>query len=309
MKVHQSIKNFSKKNIPTVLTIGTFDGVHIGHQKIIERLNQLKKESLNSAILTFYPHPRRVLGKDHQIQMLNSFEEKKELLSNYKLDHLIVEPFTEKFSQISAENFVKKILVEELNVKKLVIGHDHKFGKNRAGDFDKLVELSKVYGFEVEEIPSQDIENIAVSSTKIRKALLEGEVLLANRYLGYPFMLSGKVVKGHGIGRTINFPTLNLQIEEDYKLIPKNGVYLVKTSCDGRVLNGLMNIGTRPTLNGQNQSVEVYLLDFSGDLYGKFLRVDILHRVRDEIKFDSIDDLKKQIAADELLARKWFKNS
>ncbi len=308
MKVHQTIESFSKKNIPTVLTIGTFDGVHIGHQKIIERLNELKKESLDSAILTFYPHPRRVLGKDHKIQMLNSFGEKKELLTKYKLDHLIVEPFTERFSQISAEDFVKKILVEELNVNKLVIGHDHKFGKNRAGDFDKLVELSKVYGFEVEEIPSQDIENIAVSSTKIRKALLAGEILLANRYLGYPYMLSGKVVKGHGIGRTINFPTLNLQIEEDYKLVPKNGVYLVKTSYDGMILHGLMNIGTRPTLNGQNQSIEVYLLDFSGDLYGKFLRVEILNRLRDEVKFDSIGELKKQIAADELLARNWLKN-
>ncbi|MGB5263193.1 MAG: bifunctional riboflavin kinase/FAD synthetase [Lutimonas sp.] len=308
MKVHQTIESFSKKNIPTVLTIGTFDGVHIGHQKIIERLNQLKKESLDSAILTFYPHPRRVLGKDHQIQMLNSFGEKKELLAKYNLDHLIVEPFTERFSQISAEDFVKKILVEELKVKKLVIGHDHKFGKNRAGDFDKLVELSKVFGFEVEEIPSQDIENIAVSSTKIRKALLAGEVLLANRYLGYPYILSGKVVKGHGIGRTINFPTLNLQIEEDYKLIPKNGVYVVKTSYEGRILNGLMNIGTRPTLNGQNQSIEVYLLDFSGDLYGKFLRVEIVNRLRDEVKFDSIEELKKQIATDELMARNWLKN-
>jgi riboflavin kinase/FMN adenylyltransferase len=163
-------------------------------------------------------------------------------------------------------------------------------------------------GFEVEEIPSQDIENIAVSSTKIRKALLAGEILLANRYLGYPYMLSGKVVKGHGIGRTINFPTLNLQIEEDYKLVPKNGVYLVKTSYDGMILHGLMNIGTRPTLNGQNQSIEVYLLDFSGDLYGKFLRVEILNRLRDEVKFDSIGELKKQIAADELLARNWLKN-
>ncbi|MFD1314559.1 bifunctional riboflavin kinase/FAD synthetase [Namhaeicola litoreus] len=308
MRVHQSIIDFSKKNIPTVLTIGTFDGVHIGHQKIIERLNELKKESLYSAILTFYPHPRRVLGKENQIQMLNSFQEKKDLLAMYKLDHLIVEPFTERFSQTSAEDFVRNILVNELNVKKLVIGHDHKFGKNREGDFDKLVELSRVYDFAVEEIPSQDIENIAVSSTKIRKALLAGDVLLANRYLGYPYILSGKVVKGHGIGRTINFPTINIQIEEDYKLIPKNGVYIVRTEYNGIKMFGLMNIGTRPTLNGQNRSIEVYLLDFSGDLYGKILRVEILNRLRDETKFDSIDGLKKQIAVDEILAREWLRN-
>jgi riboflavin kinase/FMN adenylyltransferase len=308
MRVHQTIESFSKKNIATVLTIGTFDGVHVGHQKIIERLNELKKESLYSAILTFYPHPRRVLGKEDKIQMLNSFIEKKDLLAKFKLDHLIVEPFTEVFSQTSAEDFVKKILVDELNVKKLVIGHDHKFGKNREGDFDKLVELSKVYGFEVEEIPSQDIENIAVSSTKIRRALLAGDISQANRFLGYAYMLSGKVVKGHGIGRTINFPTINLQIQEDYKLIPKNGVYLVKTEYDGMLLNGLMNIGTRPTLNGQNQSIEVYLLDFKGDLYGKFLRVEILNRLREEVKFDSIEDLKKQIATDEIQARDWLKN-
>lgn len=310
MKVHQTIRSFSQHHQSTVLTIGTFDGVHIGHQKIIERLNKLKKDSgSGSAILTFYPHPRRVLKKDDQIKMLTTFEEKVALLEKFKLDHLIVEPFTEEFSNTPAEAFVKNILIDQLKVKKLVIGHDHKFGRNREGDFETLLRLGKKYGFEVEEIPSQDIENIAVSSTKIRKALLNGEIDKANAYLGHPYFLSGAVVPGKGIGRTLTFPTINLNIDENYKLIPKTGVYSVQTRFNKEIVFGVMNIGFRPTLNGETKTVEIHLLDFAGNLYDENISIEILHRLRDEQKFDSLEDLKKQIQKDILKAKTWLENS
>ena len=310
MKVHHGIQDFTAKKTDTILTIGTFDGVHIGHQKIIERLNELKIAGhTESAILTFYPHPRSVLRPDGEIKMLTTPDEKVSLLRQYELDHLIIEPFTEILSEMTAEQFVEDILVKKLQVNKLVIGHDHRFGKNREGDFEKLVDLGKTFGYSVEEIPSQEIENIAVSSTKIRKALLSGEIDIANRYLGYPYLLSGEVIRGKGIGRTMSFPTINLKVHEDYKLIPKIGVYIVKTVIKNKCIYGLLNIGFRPTLNGTDKSVEVYLLGIDEELYGNYMQIELLHRLRNEIKFESIGELKDQIQKDVQKAQVWLKNT
>ena len=306
MKVHHSIQNFKEKKHSSILTIGTFDGVHIGHQKIIERLNQIKGHPKDkSMILTFYPHPRRVLHHGNEIKMLNTFDEKIQLLDKFDLDHLVVEPFTAEFSRLSALGFVRDILVNQLYIKKLVIGYDHHFGKNREGNFEQLKEYGELYGFEVEEIPAQEIENVSVSSTKIRNAIEKGEIEKANKYLGYHYLLTGDIVKGEGLGRKINFPTINLYIKEDYKLIPKTGVYIVKTILNQQTIYGIMNIGIRPTVSGKGQTIEIHLLDYQGDLYGLKMQIEVLKRLRDEQKFDSVEDLVLQIKKDENTARDW----
>ena len=306
MKVHHSIQNFKEKKHSSILTIGTFDGVHIGHQKIIERLNQIKDHPKDkSMILTFYPHPRRVLHHGNEIKMLNTFDEKIQLLDKFDLDHLVVEPFTAEFSRLSALGFVRDILVNQLYIKKLVIGYDHHFGKNREGNFEQLKEYGELYGFEVEEIPAQEIENVSVSSTKIRDAIEKGEIEKANKYLGYHYLLTGDIVKGEGLGRKINFPTINLHIKEDYKLIPKAGVYIAKTILNQQTIYGIMNIGIRPTVSGKGQTIEIHLLDYQGDLYGLKMQIEVLKRLRDEQKFDSVEDLVLQIKKDENTARDW----
>ena len=306
MKVHHSIQNFKEKKHSSILTIGTFDGVHIGHQKIIERLNQIKDHPKDkSMILTFYPHPRRVLHHGNEIKMLNTFDEKIQLLDKFDLDHLVVEPFTAEFSRLSALGFVRDILVNQLYIKKLVIGYDHHFGKNREGNFEQLKEYGELYGFEVEEIPAQEIENVSVSSTKIRDAIEKGEIEKANKYLGYHYLLTGDIVKGEGLGRKINFPTINLHIKDDYKLIPKTGVYIVKTILNQKTIYGIMNIGIRPTVSGKGQTIEIHLLDYQGDLYGLKMQIEVLKRLRDEQKFDSVEDLVLQIKKDENTARDW----
>lgn len=307
MKVHHSIDHFKELHITSILTIGTFDGVHIGHQKIIKRLNQIKTgKDNNSAILTFFPHPRSVLNFGDDFKMLNTIEEKIQLLNKFGLDHLIIEPFTKEFSRLTALDFVRDILVNQLHINKLVIGYDHQFGKNREGNFEQLKEYGELYHFDVEEIPAQEIKNVSVSSTKIRKSIEEGDIEKANAYLGYPYLLSGKIIKGEGIGRRINYPTINLYIEEGYKLIPKIGVYIVKTEIEARVVFGIMNIGFRPTLDGKHQTIEIHLLDFHGDLYGKKMQIKVLKRLRDEKKFDSMESLTKQIKKDEVIARDWI---
>ena len=306
MKVHHSIQNFKEKKHSSILTIGTFDGVHIGHQKIIERLNQIKSHSKDkSMILTFYPHPRRVLHHGNEIKMLNTFDEKIQLLDKFDLDHLVVEPFTAEFSRLSALGFVRDILVNQLYIKKLVIGYDHHFGKNREGNFEQLKEYGELYGFEVEEIPAQEIENVSVSSTKIRDAIEKGEIEKANIYLGYHYLLTGDIVKGEGLGRKINFPTINLYIKEDYKLIPKTGVYIVKTILNQKTIYGIMNIGIRPTVSGKGQTIEIHLLDYQGNLYGLKMQIEVLKRLRDEHKFNSVEELVRQIKKDENAARVW----
>ena len=307
MRVHQSVENYDHKELLSVLTIGTFDGVHIGHQKIIERLNQIKSEDFErSMILTFYPHPRIVLDHSNDIKMLTTMNEKIYLLEKFGLDDLIIEPFTKEFSRLSALDFVRNILVNQLNIKKLVIGYDHHFGKNREGNFEQLSEYGELYDFKVEEISAQEIENVSVSSTKIRKALENGEMEKANKYLGYNYLLTGKIIKGQGIGRKINFPTVNLHIAEDYKLIPKKGVYVVRANFNNKSSFGIMNIGFRPTVGGKGQTIEIHLLDFNDDLYGSNMQIEVLMRLRDEKKFESIEELAAQISKDEESARNWL---
>lgn len=294
----------------TVVTIGTFDGVHIGHQKIIERLvSTAKASNLESVILTFFPHPRMVLQKDKDIKLINTIEERKEILENSGIDHLVIHPFTRQFSRLTAQEFVHDILVKRLRARKVIIGYDHRFGRNRTADIEDLREFGEQYNFEVEEISKQDIEEVAVSSTKIRKALLEGKVEKANKFLSYMFSLTGEVVEGKGLGKGFNYPTANLQVKEDYKLIPRNGVYVVRSIIQGDEYFGMMNIGVNPTVGGTEQTIETYFFDLDTDLYGKTLTIELLARIRDEKKFGSTDDLIDAMKADEAFSRQYLKEN
>lgn len=298
MKIFQSIASFgTSKN--TIVTIGTFDGVHIGHQKIIERLIYNSKNSdCESLILTFFPHPRMVLQDDSEIKLLNTIYERSELLEKAGIDNLIIHPFDKDFSRLTAEEFVKDILVDKFNLQKIVIGHDHRFGKNRTANIDDLIAFGEKYDFEVEEISAQEIQEVSVSSTKIRNALEEGFIGLANKYLGYNYFLTGTVQKGKQLGRTIGFPTANLKIEETYKLIPKNGAYVVQSILDDKKVYGMMNIGVNPTVGGEIISIEIYFLDFDADLYHKKIQVSLLDYIRPEQKFDAVASLKTQLEND-----------
>jgi len=308
LNIFHNIQDFNPDK-HTIATLGTFDGVHLGHKKIIERLTQDAKKSNNeSLVLTFFPHPRMVLQGNSEIQLLNTIKEKAELLECIGLENLIIHPFDQSFSQLSAEEFVKTILVDRFNIKKIVIGHDHRFGKNRSADIHDLIAYGKKYGFEVEQISAEEIDEVSISSTKIRKALASGDIQLANDYLGYNYFLSGIVVKGRQLGRTIGFPTANLKIEENYKLIPLDGVYIVKSYLDGKEVFGMMNIGTNPTVDGKERTIETYFLDFEGDLYDKEIRIHFLHRIRPEEKFDSLDALKEEIKNDEIITRNFIKD-
>ncbi|GAB1857851.1 bifunctional riboflavin kinase/FAD synthetase [Flavobacteriaceae bacterium MHTCC 0001] len=303
------IESYTSK-APSVVTIGTFDGVHIGHQKIINRLIAISNaEKLNSIILTFFPHPRMVLQKDADIKLINTIDERSKILKHLGLDYLVIKKFTKSFSRLSAEEFVKDILVNQLNAKKIIIGYDHRFGRNRNADIKDLIKYGKQFGFEVEEISAQDIDEVAVSSTKIRKALLDGKIATANSYLGYPFMLTGTVVKGKGLGKTLHYPTANINVDENYKLIPKYGAYVVRSVIDDITVFGMMNIGVNPTLNGEKEVIEVHFFDFNASIYGKHLQVDIIERIRDEQKFESIDALKAQLEKDKLFSLNVIKNN
>ena len=299
-----------QKGEKTFVTIGTFDGVHFGHQRILEKLvSDAKKAGKKSILLTFFPHPRMVLQKDNSLELINTIEERKNLLAKTGLDYLIIHPFSKEFSRLTALAFVRDILVNQFNVSKLCIGYDHHFGKNREGNITQLQEYSKLYDFDIEEIPAQDIDDVSVSSTKIRKALAEGKVKTANTYLGYPFMLNGKVVNGKQLGGKIGFPTANIDVEEEYKLIPKTGVYVVRSSVDGQTIYGMMNIGKRPTVDGKHQTIEVHFFDFNQDLYEQNLTVELLYFLRDEHKFDSVEHLISQLQKDEIQARDFIANS
>ena len=294
---------------PTIVTIGTFDGVHVGHQKIINRLiDSGHQEKLRSVILTFFPHPRMVLQKDSSIKLINTIQERSEILDKLGLDYLLVKKFTKAFSRLSAETFVKQILVEKLNAKKVIIGYDHRFGRNRNADINDLIKYGEEFGFEVEEISAQDINDVAVSSTKIRQALSEGNIQRANRYLGYPFMLTGTIVKGKGIGKQLNYPTANIHIEENYKLIPKQGSYVVKSTIDNKTVFGMMNIGMNPTVSGDTESIEVHFFNFETSIYGKNIQIDVLERIRDEQKFESVEALKSQLEKDKLFSLNFINN-
>lgn len=309
MQIIHSLSNYHHTE-KTVVTIGTFDGVHIGHQKIIEQVvKTAKRLGKKSVLLTFFPHPRMVLQKDASIELINTIDERAALLSKTGLDYLIIHPFSIKFSRLTALDFVRKVLINQLNASKLIIGYDHHFGKNREGNLEQLTEYSHLYNFEVEEIPAQDINDVAVSSTKIRKALSEKNIKTANKYLGYHFMLNGTVVNGKQLGGKIGFPTANLSIKEDYKLIPKTGVYVVKSKIDDHTVFGMMNIGFRPTLQGKHQTIEVHFFDFNKDLYNQHLRVDILYFLRDEEKFDSVEKLIVQLKEDKKTALYYIQNN
>lgn len=306
LKIYNSFNEF-KSSKKTIVTLGTFDGVHIGHNAILEKIcNVANQENLESVILTFFPHPRLIVSDNYDIKLLNTIEEKSVLLEKKGIQNFIIHPFDKAFSELSPREFVEQVLVEKLNIQKIIIGHDHKFGKNRAADFNDLINFGKEFGFEVEEISAQQINEVAVSSTKIRNSLLEGNISLANDYLGYPYVLTGNVVKGNQLGRTIGFPTANIDIPEDYKLIPKNGVYIVTALVNNTTVFGMMNIGVKPTLGENKLSIEVYLLNFDKDIYNQKIQVNILERLRDEQKFESFDALKSQIESDKQNTIQYF---
>ena len=285
----------------TILTIGTFDGVHLGHQKVLERLTkEAKNNNLKSTVLTFFPHPRTVLNPNKPLKLINSVNERTDLLSKSKIDNLIIHPFDKSFSELDPEKYVLEILVKKLKAKIILIGYDHKFGKNRTADINDLKVYGEKYGFKVIEIKAEEISNIAISSTKIRKAISEGDISTAKEYLGYDVSLSGKIVHGKSIGRTIGFPTANVEVSEGYKLLPKNGVYLIQSIINKKQVFGMMNIGVKPTLIESSKTIEINFFDFEGDLYDRNIRVDIKQFIRDEVRFESLELLKSQIQKDKI---------
>ena len=308
MKIFHSINEFHSDK-KTIVTIGTFDGVHLGHAAILKKLTQnTQNETFESTVLTFFPHPRMVLQGKSDLKLLNTINEKIELLEKIGIDNLIIHPFDEKFAELNAEAFVSTILIDHLRVQKIIIGYDHRFGKNRTANIDDLISFGAQYGFEVEQISAQEIDEISISSTKIRTALEEGDIQLANEYLGYSYFLSGTVVKGKQLGRTIGFPTANISLEEDYKLVPQNGVYVVQAEIDGNIIYGMMNIGFNPTVQGKQKTIEVHLFDFDTDIYNRKIQVAILQRIRSEKKFESIELLTKQLEEDRNFSRNYLQN-
>lgn len=299
MKIFNNIQSYSSEK-ESILTIGTFDGVHIGHNKILTKLvEESKKNNLSSLIMTFFPHPRMVLQKSQEIKMIDTIDEKIHLFEKTGVDNLIIQPFDENFSKIRAKEFVEEILVKKLKIKHIIIGYDHRFGKDREASVDDLKKFGLNYMFTVEEIAAQEIHSIAISSTKIRNAILKGEIKKCNEYLGRNFILTGEVVHGDGLGKKINFPTANIEIPETYKIIPKNGVYLVKAIINSERYFGMMNIGVRPTIGGENKSLEIHFFNFKDNIYNKTISVEIICKIRDEEKFSSIDELKIQLKKDE----------
>lgn len=299
MKIFNNIQSYSSEK-ESILTIGTFDGVHIGHNKILTKLvEESKKNNLSSLIMTFFPHPRMVLQKSQEIKMIDTIDEKIHLFEKTGVDNLIIQPFDENFSKIRAKEFVEEILVKKLKIKHIIIGYNHRFGKDREASVDDLKKFGLNYMFTVEEIAAQEIHSIAISSTKIRNAILKGEIKKCNEYLGRNFMLTGEVVHGDGLGKKINFPTANIEIPETYKIIPKNGVYLVKAIINSEIYFGMMNIGVRPTIGGENKSLEIHFFNFKDNIYNKTFSVEIICKIRDEEEFSSIDELKIQLKKDE----------
>jgi riboflavin kinase/FMN adenylyltransferase len=290
---------------PSVVTIGTFDGVHIGHQKIVKRIVEIaKKKDLQALVLTFFPHPRMVVQNDSTIKLINTIDEKAKQLESMGVNHLVIKKFTKSFSRLSALEYVRDVLVNKLKVKHIIVGYDHHFGRNRTANIEDLKEYGDFYGFKVTEIMPQEVDDVAVSSTKIRNALFKGDIKTANKFLGYNFSLTGKVEKGRGIGSTIDFPTANIIIEEYYKLIPHSGVYLVKAIIKGVNVFGMMNIGNNPTVSDDiKTNIEVHFFDFSNDIYGEVIKVELLDYLRNEIKFPSVLALKEQLKKDEINAK------
>lgn len=331
MQIYHHINDFEPlKN--AVVTIGTFDGVHLGHQKIIYKLVE-KAKTLNgeSVILTFFPHPRMILNPgDHQLKMINTMAEKANLLKDLGVDHLIITPFTRDFSNQTAEEYIKEVLIKQIGMKAMVIGYDHRFGKDRSGSLTDLRHFGELYHYEVDEIPEQDIHDLAVSSTRIRKALAIGDVDAAHELMGHPYSLTGKVIRGDQIGRTLGYPTANLFVEESYKLIPSDGIYAVTVeiqesknknqeiqnpfdpiyskllSANSKLYKGMAYIGHRPTINGMSQNIEVNIFDFAEDIYHQTIQMNFLHFIRHDVKFEGLEKLKEQLAKDKESTLEFF---
>lgn len=304
MKVIRDLNNFTSPK-KTVLTIGTFDGVHIGHQKILKQLvATAQAQNLTSVVLTFFPHPRMVLQNDNAVRMIDTVDEKIQWLDHLGVDVLLIHPFSKSFSRTSAIAFARDVVSHQLNAAEVIIGYDHRFGQNREATIDDLEAFGQLYDFKVSVIPAQDIESIAVSSTKIRKAMAEGDLDTVRRYLNRPFRLTGQVVKGNQIGKSIGFPTANIYIKENNKLWPSKGVYLVQSQLGQQILWGMMNIGTRPTVAGKKTTIEVHFFDFDRDIYEHTVTLDLFSKIREEKKFDSLESLKKQLQKDQQLCLK-----
>jgi riboflavin kinase/FMN adenylyltransferase len=306
LKIFKNLSDFHS-NKKTFVTLGTFDGVHAGHQKVLKKLiKSARKSNAESVLLTFFPHPRMVLQKDVDIKLINTIDERITLLEQSGLDVLIIQKFSKKFAKKSALDFVRHILVNTLQIDKLFIGYDHHFGKNRVGNLEQLSEYSHTYNFKVKEISKKDISDIAISSTKIRKAIESGDMENANTFLGYYFMLTGTVVSGNNLGEKIGFPTANIHIPESYKLIPKPGAYIVRSKIEKDFVYGMMNIGNRPTVGGTEQTIEIHFFDFDHSLYGNKITIEVLKYLREEYRFDSINALKNQLAEDRINAQAYL---
>jgi len=308
MKVLKSIDDYSSHK-ESFLTIGTFDGLHIGHKAILKKLiTEAKSKNANSVVLTFFPHPRTVLQNDKSINLIDTLKEKEDLLNNLGIDVLIIQPFTLEFSKLSAQKFTRDVLVKKLNVSKLFIGYDHRFGKNRTASVPELISFGDTYGFSVEVIPAQDIDTISVSSTKIRKALLDGDISLANEFLGRSYQVQGVVFHDQGLGSKIGFPTANIKINEKYKVLPKPGVYWVSMFWNKKKYYGMLNFGNRPSVSGKKRTMEIHFFNFDYNLYDKIIKVSFLSKIREEKKFDSIESLKVQLEVDKKFCYELEKN-
>ncbi|MFM8433289.1 MAG: bifunctional riboflavin kinase/FAD synthetase [Bacteroidota bacterium] len=305
MKIYRSLDEF-KRLAKAVVTIGTFDGVHIGHQRIVQRLSEIARtEGGETVVLTFFPHPRMVLQPDdNTLRLLSTLSERELLLEKAGVDHLIIHPFSKDFSRLSAVDFVRDLLVTRIGLHTLVIGYDHHFGRNREGSHRDLEEMSSVYGFHLEEIPPQEIDEVAVSSTKIRNALMTGDVNIANQLLGYEYMLHGKVVNGDRIGRTLGFPTANLELQENYKLIPADGIYAIHADLEGESHLGMLYIGNRPVLGGTRKVIEAHLFEFDRDIYGQYLTIRLIQRIRGDKHVADLEELKTLMEEDRRIATK-----
>ena len=306
MEIHNGLEHFNAGK--PVITIGTFDGVHLGHRKVISRLKEIA-DSVNgeSVIFTFYPHPRLVVSpEENTLRLLTTREEKIELFQEIGIDHLVIFPFTDEFSKLSYAEFVRQILVEKMHISHLVVGYDHKLGRNREGNYNVLKELSKELNFTVEQLDVLLMEDVNISSTKIRQSLETGNVARANRYLGYDYTLTGKVILGNQLGRKLGFPTANIETHDEHKLIPRDGVYAVRVKIDGEFHDGMLNIGTRPTIsrNADHRSIEVHIFEFNRDIYLHDLTLYFIEKIRDEKKFESLDALQQQLAKDKESAMK-----
>ena len=305
MKVHYDLNQFSAKN--PVATIGVFDGVHKGHTKILSRLKEkAKAHNGESVVITLWPHPRLFLGKDlDNLRLINTLDEKKILMEQSKIDHLVVLPFNRELSQLSACEFTEQILIDKLHIQSLLIGYDHHFGRERKGGYNDLKSCSLQYNFELERIDAEVVNGVKISSTKIREILLKGDIHIANEYLGYQYFIKGYVVGGNRIGQKIGFPTANVEVQEPYKLIPLDGVYAVIVNIEGKTQKGMLNIGYRPTFDkyGSRKSVEVHLFNFEEDIYHKEIYIHFVKRIREEKKFEGVEELVNQLEKDKKAAK------